>query len=79
MSFWGISGHMYSIGVDKDHLGDSGFDDFGQRFDSYWSGNRPKMDEIGKFLRIMFIHVKWHQKKGFSLGFEDKPYLPLPL
>ena len=42
------------------------------------AGNRPKMDEIGKFPRIMLIHVEWHQKKGFSLGFEDRPYLPLP-
>ena len=37
-------------------------------------GNRPKMDETKKILRIMFIHVEWHQKKGCSLIFEDSPF-----
>ena len=35
------------------------------------AGSPPKMDEIKKFLRIMFINV--NSTKVFPLGFEDRP------
>ena len=43
-------------------------------------GRKPwKMAGIQKFLRIMFIHDKWHQKNFSSVNFEDSGILPLPL
>ena len=41
-------------------------------------GNRPKMDETKKILRIMFIHVEWHQKKGVHLFLRIVHFNPYP-
>ena len=40
--------------------------------------NRPKMDETKKILRIMFIHVEWHQKKGVHLFLRIVHFNPYP-
>ena len=33
----------------------------------------PKMDFFEKFLRILFLYIKWHQKITTHLEFEDRP------
>ena len=38
---------------------------------SFLSGECPKMHEIEKFLRIIVIHIKLHQKNFSWLSFED--------
>ena len=43
-------------------------------------GRKPcKKAGIQKFLRIMFMHDKGHQKNFSSVNFEDSGILPLPL
>ena len=45
----------------------------------FWCRKSTKMNEIEKFIRIILIDVKIHQKNFSFLGFEDRPILPLSL
>ena len=39
----------------------------------------PKITFFEKCIRILFFHIKCHQKITTYLEFEDRPILPLPL
>ena len=43
-------------------------------FDEILARKPWKMVKIQKFLRIMFIHVKWHQKNYCSDDSDEEPW-----